>query len=167
MLPFLHGLIQDVATTASCVATDSILSPSVGNTYIHQANCVIEYTIGTKPSPGNMIIGFRMQDINNLWDIRHDTSGKFQLVETVSGTPASRASTTGVALNGVKIIVVCSGTTITGYYGPSLTEVWSYSSASNFQTETDGKYIASGTGGSISNLVAWPYLCGLAEVGLV
>jgi hypothetical protein len=52
------------------------------------------------------------------------------------------------------LIVDFRGTTIKGYYNTTL--AWTYASATNFATETDGKLTALGTGGRISSLIAWP-----------
>ena len=46
------------------------------------------------------------------------------------------------------------GNTITGRIDES--QAWSYASATNFATETDGEVDALGTGGAVSDLITLP-----------
>lgn len=129
-------------------------SVAAGTTFTHEANCVIEWTQTTVPSAGETEVFIRVQDASNYWRVMVTSAGTFILYEVVAGTPTSRASAATVVSNGHRIVIVADGTTIRGYSNNVLR--WTYSSASNFATETDGELDALGTGGAVSDVVAWP-----------
>jgi len=137
------------------IATDrEVGAVSAGTTFTHEANCVIEWTQTTVPSAGETEVFIRVQDASNYWRVMVTSAGTFILYEVVAGTPTSRASAATVVSNGHRIVIVADGTTIRGYSNNVLR--WTYSSASNFATETDGELDALGTGGAVSDVVAWP-----------
>lgn len=128
---------------------------SAGNTFAHEANTLVEFTATTLPSAGYIDLFFRYQDDNNTWVAEVAADGTFELWEVVGGVWASRGATAaGVVTNGTRVVILADGTTIVGYSGN--TERWSYSSASNFQSETSGELDTLGTGGAVSDIVSWP-----------
>lgn len=127
---------------------------SAGDTFTHTANCVIEWTVTTVPSAAGTVFRFRVQDSTNFWFAYIDSTGALSLYERVAGVDTLRASAAGVVSNGHRIVVVADGTTIRGYSNNVLR--WTYSSASNFATETDGLLSALGTGGAVSEIISWP-----------
>jgi hypothetical protein len=125
-----------------------------GDTFIHEGDCIIEFTVTTRPSADQIEVQFRKQDATNFWQVTIDSTGALDLDEVVAGTPTQRGTAAGVISNGERVVVLAVGTTIKVYDGNTIRIT--YASASNFQTETDGKLETEGTGGSVSNIVAWP-----------
>lgn len=140
--------------TDNGIATDSIASPIATDTFTHEADCLIEFTVDTLPSAGNyIVIYFRIQDANNKWYILID-NGSLRFYEIVSGSPTLRGEALSVLSNGVRIVAICDDETITFYYNN--TQAFSYASAVNFKTETDGEISQLAGGAVISNLITWP-----------
>lgn len=127
---------------------------SAGVTFTHEANCVIEWTQTTRPSGSITQVWFRQQDATNYWEAQITASGELSLYEVVAASYTQRAAAAGVVTNGHRCVIICDGTTIRGYSNNVLR--WTYSSASNFATETDGRLNALGTGGAVSDIVSWP-----------
>lgn len=127
---------------------------SAGATFVHEANCLIEFVLTTIGSAGFAYIDYRKQDDNNCWRIRWNSSGTLALIERVAGVDTERGSATSVLSNGHRIVVIADGTTIRVYSNNVLRIT--YASATNFATETDGELEALGTGGAVSDIVAWP-----------
>ena len=137
------------------IATDRLSGArSAGDTFTHEADCIIEYTATTVPSANNADVHFRIQDASNYWQVRITSAGNLELNEIVAGTPTTRGSAAAVIANGDRIVIVAEGTTITVYEANTFRIT--YTSASNFQTETAGELDALGTGGSVSDIVTWP-----------
>jgi len=137
------------------IATDRLAGArSPGDTFVHEADCLIEFECTAVPSTGTILVEFRKQDTDNYWFayITHD--GDLQLYEHVGGSPTIRGNDIGVISGGERIVVVCNDEEIRGYYDGVL--AWTYSSAVNFKTKTDGKLTNEGTGGSVSDIVTWP-----------
>lgn len=131
-------------------------SRSPGDTFTHDADAFISFTLTTVPTSGQIEIRFRMQDTSNYWQLTIDSSRNVDLDEVVSGTPTQRhtyASTTETAFT-----IHLSATAIEVAAGTGITQPFrvSYYSASKFKTETDGELETLGTGGAISDIVSWP-----------
>lgn len=138
------------------LATDRLAGAvSTGATFVHEANCVIEWTQTTLPSSSDTEVDFRRQDANNRWFVEAQTGGSLRLVEVVSGVETVRGATAaGIVANGHRIVVVADGTTIRAYSNNVLRIT--YSNANNFATETNGQMRQLGTGGAVSDLITWP-----------
>lgn len=124
-----------------------------GDTFAHEANCVIEYTVTALPGASGQRFYFRMQDIDNAWLVFISGGNAFQLYELVAGGFTLRGSS-GIAVAGDRVVIVADGTTIKGYLANVLH--WTYSSASNFATATAGKLVVIGTTGAVSDIISWP-----------
>ncbi len=124
-----------------------------GVTFTHEADCLIEFEVTTLPSAGNVDVYFRVQDAANVWILRMVSDGRLRLIERVASVGTERATAT-VLSGGERIVIVADDETITAYYDN--TQAWTYASASNFKTETDGEVDSLGTGGAVSDLKAWP-----------
>lgn len=129
-------------------------SQSAGQTFTHEANCVLEFTDTTRPSASNLDFRFRRQDSTNYWQVTINSSGDFTLNEVVAGTPTQRQTAAGVVTSGHRIVIVADSTTIKGYSNATLR--WTHPTASNFATATAGELTALGTSGVVSDVVAWP-----------
>jgi hypothetical protein len=127
---------------------------AVGDAFTHEADGMIEFQLDALPSASAIQVQFRRQDASNFWFANLSNSGAFSLYETVSGTPTLRGTAAGVLVAGQRIVVDFRGTTIRGYHDTTLD--WTYASATNFQTETDGAVNSLGTGGRASSLLSWP-----------
>ena len=82
------------------------------------------------------------------------------LDEIVGGSPTVRGSSAGVVANGGRIVIIADDTTIKIYttvkkYEANNLQI-TYTSATNFKTETDGELDNLGTGGAVSDLISWP-----------
>ena len=136
------------------LATSVLPGPRAAvDTFTHEADAIIEFQLDALPSAGNLDIAFRKQDATHEWIVRIDSTGALALIEDNAGE-TSRASAAGVLSGGERITVIAFGSTIKGYYDTTL--AFTYASATNFQTATTGNVNALGTGGRISNLLAWP-----------
>lgn len=160
------GQLPPPFDTDNGLATDSIASPIVTDTFTHEADCIIEFTVDTLPPISKYhVMGFRAQDSNNYWQASIYSDGTLHLVEIVSAGGTIRASASMALSGGERIVIICDDETITGYYDN--TQAWSYSSASNFKTETNGLFVVTGGTLDFSNLITWPRtLSGTANVVL-
>jgi hypothetical protein len=126
-----------------------------GDTFIHEADSLIEFVVDTLPSVFSLYINMRTQGAGNTWYVRIDGDGGFYLIEQVGGGDTERGSAgAGTISNGHLVVVILEGQTIRGYSNNVLR--WTYAAAANFQTETDGSVSGLGTGGQVSNLITWP-----------
>lgn len=127
---------------------------SAGDTFTHEANCLIEFTETTRPTGGQTEVFIRQQDASNYWQVTVDSAGNLDLDEVVAGVPTQRGTAAGVIANGDRIVVIADGTTFRVYEANTLRIT--YAAAVNFATETDGKLNDEGTAGSVSDIVAYP-----------
>ena len=132
---------------------------TAGDTFTHEANCMIDFTIAAVPSGGNVDFRFRQQDATNYWQVTVDSTGALTLNEVVAGTPTQRGTSAGVIANGDVVRIFCNGTMIKVYEGAE-TSIGNlritYTSATNFQTATAGTLSGEGTGGSVEEIDSWP-----------
>ena len=129
-------------------------SVAAGTTFVHEGNHILEYA-ATVPSGDNVDVAIRMQDADNYWFCRVNSSGDISLLEVIDGdAPVQRSTAAGVVSTGHRVVIIADGTTIKGYSNNTLR--WTYSSATNFATATAGKVLALGTGGAVSDLKTWP-----------
>lgn len=127
---------------------------SAGDTFTHEADCIIEFTLTALPSAGNYVeVRFREQDATNYWNILVDSAGVLTLNEVVNGSSSVRVTQAGLAANR-RVGIIMYGQTIRGVHHD--TYKWQYTSAANFATSTAGRIASLGPGGGISNLNAWP-----------
>ena len=127
---------------------------SAGNTFTHEADCLIEWTQTALPSASSTGIRFRIQDASNYWEIRILSAGEFQLFEVIDTVATIRANGGAVIANGDRIVLVCENETIKGYSANTLR--FTYSLAANFKTNTAGEINRLGTDGAVSDLLTWP-----------
>lgn len=139
-------------------------SVSAGTAFVHPADCAIAWT-HTRPTFAYLEVRFRVLDSSNYWMIQTFSDGVTRLYELVAKSLTQRG-TSFVPASGLRIGVLCIGTTIkvySGTVGEEMTERISYSSAENFATETDGGVPIVGTNGAVSDLVVYtPDCCDLA-----
>lgn len=162
-------------TLSGTWATDGILdnnfsgSVSAGQTFTHSANFLLYTTVDTLPAAGEIIIGVRKQDANNMWQLRVDSSGNMTLVQLVAGTPTVRATIATNTAAGRRIGCMMDSTI-------SLDRIYAENGTSSkgaaydittLTTETAGEVVSLGTGGAISDLHTMPkYLTGAALAAL-
>lgn len=161
-LPQIHPAWSD----SYGIATQRIAGAvSAGQTFTHEANGILVWTQTAVPSADGTRVRFRVQDSANYWLITINASGNIALNEVVAGVSTQRAAVGAVVASGHRIVVIFDGTTIRGYSNNVLR--WTYSSASNFQSATSGEVNTLGTGGAVSDVVAYPrdvsqFLAGLS-----
>ncbi len=137
------------------IATDRLAGArSAGDTFTHTADCFIEFTVTTVPSALQIEMSFRIQDATNRWKVTVDSSGDTDLDEIVAGAPTQRGTAAAVIVDGERMSIRAIGTTIK-VYDSSAVRI-AFTSASNFQTETDGELDTEGTGGAVDDIVASP-----------
>jgi hypothetical protein len=127
---------------------------SAGQAYTHPQDCLLDFTVTTKPSSGIIVLIFRQQDANNYWSVEINSAGDLLLKETVAGTPTIRSTAAGVVSNGHRCVVISDDIVIRDYSNNVLRTT--YSSAANFKTATAGSLSSLGTGGAVSDLTVWP-----------
>ncbi|RKX66638.1 MAG: hypothetical protein DRP42_02655, partial [Tenericutes bacterium] len=143
------GVISNLKTFPMLLE-DEVRGNVVANTeFTHPADGRISFVLDTLPSADNTLVYFRVQDAANLWYININSAGRIYLYEYVDGAATSRDSV--VALSGGEFIEIeFTGSTITGYYNG--VQLWQWTDATNFVTETTGEVKSLGTGGAISHL---------------
>lgn len=155
---FQHGCVVDLGApwnTEYGIVTQRLAgSRSSSDTFVHEANALIDFVATTIPTAGQIEVRFRVQDSNNYYQVTVDSSGVLDLDEVVSGTPTQRGTWTGPVVSGNRIVVVAVGASIKIVVGTQLRI--SYASAGPFQSETDGEIETLGTGGAVSDLITWP-----------
>lgn len=132
---------------------------SQGDTFTHDGNCIIDLVVTTLPTSGNIDVHFREQDANNFWQLLVSSAGVMTLNEVVAGAVTQRGTISGVVANGDMVRIIAKGSTIRLFEGANSSPVndWiSYTSASNFASATAGSLAGLGTGGAVSDVVAWP-----------
>lgn len=122
------------------------------DTFTHSADCIIEFEATTLPSVGNIDVAFRQQDSTHEWIIRINSAGDLDLIEDDAGE-TQRATAVAALLGGERIVVIADDNVIRCYHDNTL--AWTYSAAANFITETSGELTSLGTGGAVSDIVAW------------
>jgi hypothetical protein len=127
---------------------------AAGTAFAHTPDCLVEFTLTTRPTAGSTLVRFRKQDATNYWECEVNAAGDIRLNEVVAGANTNRAVTTAVVLAGHRVVVIVDAGVIRGYSNNVLR--WTYSSAVNFQAATAGELNALGTGGVVSDLIGWP-----------
>jgi hypothetical protein len=144
-------------TTDYGIATQQLAGArSAGDTFTHEANCLIEFVVTTRPSALQLEVRFRIQDASNYWQVTVDSTGALDLDEVVAGVATQRGTAAGVVSNGERIVILADGQTIRVWEQGTLRIT--YTSASNFQAATSGKLETEGTDGSVTNIVSYPRL---------
>lgn len=140
------------------IATDRLAGArSVSDAFVHEAGAQwIEFTLTTLPAAGSILINFRRTDDNNCWQLEVTSAGAVRLDEIVSGVDTNRCSST--AINGDRILCVIDGanTRLFRMRAGANTQSSIYASVSTFTTQTSGVISSLGTGGAVSDLIAWP-----------
>lgn len=147
----LSGSWENANGIATSVLSGSL---SVGNTYSHMKDCLIGFTVTTLPSSGQIEICFRRVDANNYWVATINSSGTLDLDEVVSGTPTQRGTASSVITAGERVLIIANNEQIE--LSDATARRINYSGASNFKTETSGSVVSLGSGGVVSDLIAWP-----------
>lgn len=125
-------------------------------TFSHAADCLVQFT-ATLPSSGQSKIDVRMAVSGNdadCWRIVFDNTGTYTLFERVTSSPTQRAQDIAAITTGQVLTIMCDATVIAGYH--AATQSWSYPSASNFATATNGQIDTVGAGSAFADLVSWP-----------
>ena|GEM_PF-3438788 len=148
--------VTDLATfaTDAQVYTNRLVSPAVGATMISTADALIEFTVTTLPSSSAIDTRIRKQDALNFFVVSVSSTGGLLLREMVAGVLTTLSNAAAVMANGHRVVIVQEGAVIKGYSNNVLR--WTYSSATNFQTQTGIEVQTLGTGGVLSELIAWP-----------
>lgn len=150
-------LVLDEFAGSASVATQRLAGArAAGDTFTHTANCSIGFVVTTRPSADQIELRFRIQDASNYWQVTVDSSGNLDLDEVVAGTPTQRGTAAGAVTNGKYLVVHCTGSRIFVEDSNSQVIRINYTSATNFATATAGELEVLGTGGAVSDIVAWP-----------
>ncbi len=128
-------------------------SVSGGELEFPDGDTFFEYDLDTLPSASSIQVNFRYFDSDNFWNIRINSSGNFDLRETVAGVAVNRITNAGVLAGGEKIRIVARGNDIELFF--DTTSAGSITDAFNFIRATDWTVPTLGTGGVISNLKVW------------
>lgn len=149
------------ARPRGCVALETINGNiEVDSTFTHPADSVIAFTVTTLPSTSFARVAFRLVDASNHWHIRIDSSGNIALFEQVATVFEIRGTDSGIT-TGSRIAVVMNGQTIDVYLDGEL--LFTYASAANFLTATDGEVYALAGGSMLADLKVWSLECASEE----
>lgn len=139
------------------IATDRLAGARlVGDTFIHIADCLIEFIVSTRPVALQIEMRFRIQDASNYWQVTIDSAGDLDLDEVVATVVTQRGTAAGVIINNDRVVIVAEDETIRVYEANTLRIT--YALAANFKGNTDGELETEGTAGSVSDIVSWPRL---------
>lgn len=128
---------------------------SAGDTFVHEADCLIGWTVTTLPSNNGMMLAFRSVDANNEWYLQVNSAGAASLIEYAAGGFTIRGNlANGSITTGCRLVFIADNETIKLYVNGTLK--LTYTSASNFKTAMTGRVRALGTGGAVSDIVSWP-----------
>lgn len=137
------------------LATNVLPGPRATNdVFTHEADCIIEFQLDSLPTASVISNWFRRQDNSNLWFLTISSAGTIQLVEYVGGGSTTRGTAVGAVSGGERIRVIANGPSIKIFHDTTLDIT--YSSAVNFQTETNGKIALLPAGSMVSNYITWP-----------
>jgi hypothetical protein len=125
-----------------------------GDTFTHEADCLIEFTMTTVPAAAQAELHFRIQDATNYWAVTINAAGDLELDEVVGGGTTQRGISAGVVANGDRIVIVADASNIRVYEDDNLRI--NYTLAATFLTETAGELDTEGTGGAVDDLISWP-----------
>ncbi len=127
---------------------------AAGDTFTHEADCLIEFEVTTVPAALQIELRFRIQDASNFWQVTIDSTGALDLDEVVATVVTQRGTAAGVIVNGDRIVIIADDETIRVYEANVLRIT--YALAVNFKTETAGELETEGTGGAVSDIISWP-----------
>lgn len=129
-----------------------------GDTFVHEADCHIEFECTTLPGGGQIELWFRIQDALNYWAVTVNAAGDLELDEVVAGVTTQQGVALATIVNGDRIVIIAAGTTIRVFEGTpdGQTRRIIVVGAVNFQTETDGELDTEGAGGAVSDIISWP-----------
>lgn len=129
---------------------------SEGDTFTHEADCLIEFEATTLPGSGNNQVIFREQDDNNHWRIQMQSTGAMTFREINGGVNTTRISVgAGTISNGDRLVVIADGNVYKLYVENTL--VGTYTDSGSFLiTETSGRIRNINPGGVISDIISWP-----------
>lgn len=131
--------------------TSQLINPSVGDTFTHTADCLIEIGVAAMNTTSVMDVAFRGVDALNRWAIRFQSGGAI-LLRRIGGGPSNRGSA-GSVVDGDRVTVKCEGSIIRVYVNSVLRLTHD---EDLFTTATAGR-VDSLSGGAISILTAWPW----------
>jgi hypothetical protein len=161
-----HAQLAGIWSTAYDIATQRLAGArSAADTFTHEADTLIEFTVTTLPSSGQIEVRFRIQDTSNYWQVTIDASGDLDLDEVVAGSATQRGTSAAAIANGDRIVITANDQTLRVYEANTLDIT--YTSAANFKTETSGEIESLGTGGAVSDLIAWPRTLSGAALALL
>jgi phage-related tail fiber protein len=149
------GFIPGMFGLGGCIVTDRLPgSRSAGDSFTHEADAYITFTVDAVPTAGRIEVFVRRQDANNLWKIRIYSSGAFSLEEIVGGALTTRSfAAAGTVSDGDEIIIELDDESIIAYVGGAVK--LNYALAANFKTETSGELERLVTAGEVSDIVTY------------
>jgi hypothetical protein len=137
------------------IATDRKAGAVVDGTLFNSTpNCLVEWTQTTVPSGDATRLKIRRADSSNYWMAMVLPGGDFTLLEVISDGPVTRGTAAAAVTNGSRIVVTFDGSIIRGYVNNVLKLSYTFGSWQN--TTSGSEVYTNGTGGVVSNVVAWP-----------
>lgn len=133
---------------------------TLGTTFSHPADAIIRYTVETKQTTGPLDMIFRMQDEDNWYALRLNTSSTINLRKrSAGGSPANVASASLSTTNGAIIMIRTFGNTIRIYGGqPNVIQNLITYVDADFNTAIAGRFDADGEGtGAVRDILVFPY----------
>lgn len=141
--------------TDNGIATEVLAGArNAGDTFTHEADCLIEFEQTTLPAAGQTEMRFRIQDASNYWQVTIDSAGDIDLDEVVATVVTQRGTAAAVIANGDRIVIIADDETIRVFEANVLRIT--YALAANFKTRTAGELEDEGAGGSVSDIISWP-----------
>jgi hypothetical protein len=124
-----------------------------GQSFVHEADSVLEMTITTLPSAGVIEVDFREENDSNKMSVEIGSGGAVNIYETVAGVKSSTLGS-GTIAAGQRLCVHMLGARLR--ISTNESSGVSTDAATNLTTMTAGVLQSLGTGGVVSNLNVWP-----------
>ena len=142
----------DIYEIGESVVTYEDATPTASDTFTHDADTRVQFTVDTIPSAGEIIVIVRSEDATHNWRVEIDSDGDLDLVEDNAGDTTRINAVQGLT-GGEVIKAEFIGNTITLWN--DATQAGTYSTAhgsAGVLTATDGEFDSLGTAGAASNL---------------
>jgi hypothetical protein len=149
-----NGQLAAPWTTDNGIATQVLSGARApADTFIHEGNAFVEFTVTALTTTTVMQVSFREQDASNYWYVEINAAGDLILNEVIATVPNVRQTALAAVGAGDRVVIEMNGASIMAYVDRAL--AWTHGTATNFQTETDGGLLADGDG-TISDIISWP-----------
>lgn len=156
----LNPLTEAAWLTDYALATSRLAGSRAQNdAYTIESDCIISWIVTTiASSASGPNVRFRWVDSTNYWELRPSNTGTIVLFRILAGASTNQGSATSAISNGDRVTIRCIGNTIEVWVNETLRI--NKTDATDHASATGGLVGGLGTGGVVSDIVAWPRTIG-------